>query len=304
MKHSVRRFTLIPFFVMMSLLLLPLTLFSADEDVLAELGDMKITSDDLEAAISLYPEIHRKRLNTDFASRKRILQDLVMNTILSKQAKESGFDKNEEIQKQLEYVKNTFIAKKYMDDILFKGVEIDDIAAKSYYENNKKNFTMPERVRAKHILIKVRKDASKDEIDEKKTKIKGLLEKIKGGEKFEDLARKFSEDVKTKMKGGDLGFFPKGRMAPEFDKAVFSLNKGEVSDPVKTKFGFHIIKVEDKKPASIIPFDKIKQRVKSKALRERKEKKTSEFMDKNFKDKGGIIYDHKLMKAKKEKKDD
>jgi peptidyl-prolyl cis-trans isomerase D len=115
-----------------------------------------------------------------------------------------------------------------------------------YYQDNEQQYTTPEQVRASHILLKTE---GKDEAAVKK-QAEDLLAKVKAGEDFAQLATKFSEDEGSAKKGGDLDFFSKGQMVPEFDKVAFSLQPGQISDLVKSQYGFHIIKVVDKKPAT------------------------------------------------------
>jgi peptidyl-prolyl cis-trans isomerase D len=115
------------------------------------------------------------------------------------------------------------------------------------YNDNIQQYSTPEEVRASHILLKT---DGKDDAAVKK-QAEDLIAKIKGGADFADLAKKYSQDDANAKKGGDLDFFPKGQMVPEFDQAVFNMKIGEVTpEPVKTKFGYHIIKLVDKKPAT------------------------------------------------------
>ena len=103
------------------------------------------------------------------------------------------------------------------------------------------------QVKARHILLKVPTDSPQQVWDQVFQKAQGVKARILKGEKFEDLAKEFSDDEANKFLGGDLGWFSAGRMVPEFEKAAFSLKIGEVSDPVKTQFGWHLIRVDDKK---------------------------------------------------------
>jgi peptidyl-prolyl cis-trans isomerase D len=126
-----------------------------------------------------------------------------------------------------------------------------------YYEDNEAQFSSPEQVRASHILLKTE---GKDDAAVKK-QAEDLLAKVKGGADFAKLATQYSEDEGSKTKGGDLDFFPKGQMVPEFDSVAFSLQPGQISDVVKSQFGYHIIKVTDKKPASKKTLDEVKAQI-------------------------------------------
>lgn len=123
-----------------------------------------------------------------------------------------------------------------------KQVEIEDEAMRLYYKENKGNYTTtPEERQARHILIKTDKDVDDATA---KAKAQDLYQRIKKGESFETLAKKFSQDPGSAKQGGDLGFFGKGVMDKAFEKAAFKLKKGKVSEPVKSRFGYHLIKLE------------------------------------------------------------
>jgi peptidyl-prolyl cis-trans isomerase D len=117
-----------------------------------------------------------------------------------------------------------------------------------YYNDNVQQYSTPEQVRASHILIKTTGKAEEDESAKKKAE--DLLAQVKKGADFAELAKKNSQDEGSAVKGGDLDFFPRGQMVAEFDKVAFELQPGQISDLVKSQFGYHIIKVTDKRPAS------------------------------------------------------
>ena len=125
------------------------------------------------------------------------------------------------------------------------------------YEDNKQQYSTPEQVRASHILLKTE---GKDDAAVKK-QAEELLAKVKSGADFAKLATEFSQDDASKIKGGDLDFFGKGQMVPEFDKAAFSMKPGEISDLVKTQYGYHIIKVTDKKDATTKSIDEVRAQI-------------------------------------------
>jgi peptidyl-prolyl cis-trans isomerase D len=126
-----------------------------------------------------------------------------------------------------------------------------------YYEDNEQQYATPEQVRASHILLKTE---GKDDAAVKK-QAEELLAKAKAGADFAELATKYSEDDSSKVKGGDLGLFPKGQMVPEFDAVAFVLQPGQISDLVKTQFGYHIIKVIEKKPATKRTLDEVRPQI-------------------------------------------
>jgi peptidyl-prolyl cis-trans isomerase D len=126
-----------------------------------------------------------------------------------------------------------------------------------YYNDNIQQYQTPERVRASHILLNT---GGKDEAAVRK-QAEELLAKIKAGADFAELAKKYSEDPGSKDKGGDLDFFPKGQMVPEFETSAFALAPGQVSDLVKTQYGFHIIKVVDKQAGSTRTLEEVRPQI-------------------------------------------
>jgi peptidyl-prolyl cis-trans isomerase D len=149
---------------------------------------------------------------------------------------------------------------------LRQSAPVTDDELKVVYQENIKDYQVPNRVHPEHILLMTvgKTDA---EVAEIKKKAEDLLAQAKKkGANFEDLAKKYSEDPGSKAKGGDLGWIVQGQTVPEFEKAAFSLNKGETSDLIKTQYGFHIIKVLDKETAHTLTFDEVKDKIRPQFL--------------------------------------
>ncbi len=160
-----------------------------------------------------------------------------------------------------------------------KKVKVSDNEIKDYYEKNRDKYIQKEQVRAKHILI----SPSKRKISDKEAKelAEKIYNELKKGADFDKLARKYSDDPGTKNKGGDLGFFPKGRMVKPFEDAAFSLKVGQISKPVKTMFGYHIIKVTGRKKAKTFSLEEVKNDIRS-ILKVRKAKEMANRDAKKF----------------------
>ena len=133
------------------------------------------------------------------------------------------------------------------------------------YNNNIEQYTTPEQVRASHILLKTE---GKDDATVK-AKAEELLKQAKGGADFAELAKANSEDEASAKNGGDLDYFGRGRMVPEFDQVAFALQPGQISDLVKTQYGYHIIKVTDKKSATTRPLAEVRQQLNDQLAYER-----------------------------------
>lgn len=176
-------------------------------------------------------------------------------------------------------------------------VQPKDSDIKKFYEENKKRrYEKPDQVKASHILFKVEKDAPADKVAEAKKKAEDITKKAKApGADFAALAKEHSEGP-SGPRGGDLGFFSKERMVPEFSKAAFSMKPGEVSKPVKTQFGFHVIKVVEKQKAQTVPLKDVKEEIAGQLenqmmrsavktfIEDLKKKATIEKMEANIKD--------------------
>jgi len=151
-----------------------------------------------------------------------------------------------------------FTPERYRDEITF-----DDAELEKYYRRHLDQFDIPEQVKAAHVLIKVAQDADQALRDKKKAFANDLLAEARGGKDFAELARTYSDDKGSALKGGDLGFFTRGSMVPAFEAAAFNLNPGEISDLVETPFGFHIIKVEAYTEAGVKPLADVIDQVKA-----------------------------------------
>ena len=145
-----------------------------------------------------------------------------------------------------------------------KEVKIADEELKAKYEQDKESYRQPEQRHAKHILFKVEKNAPESLRTEKKKQAEAVLAQAKAaGADFAALAKQHSDDTSNKDKGGDLGFFAAGRMVPAFDAAVFAMQAGELSGPVETDFGYHLIKLEEIRPESVRSFEQVKDNIAS-----------------------------------------
>lgn len=270
-----------------------------DDDVVAKIGDRIITISEFNKILGYLDSEKQQLMKKNPQLKENLLQQYIQRIVISEIAKKNGFDKNPELNEQLKLFKDNYIANEYLKKEVANKVEVSEEDIKAYYESHKDEFKTPDMVRSRHILIKT--DASASDNDKKKAKEKAeeILEKIKAGEDFAKLASDISDDTGSKTRGGELGFFPKGRMVKAFEDAAFSLKPGEVSGIVETQFGYHIIKVEEKKETEMEPFDTAKEKIKQKLLQERTKTKVTEFIEKAMKEANIEIHPEILMGAKK-----
>ncbi len=178
-----------------------------------------------------------------------------------------------------EIVINYLLEKEVVDK-----VKVGDDEVKKFYEDNKDKFKTDEKVRASHILIGVDEKASAADKKKAKEKAEAIRKRLLAGEDFATVAKKESTDPGSAAQGGDLGYFSKQQMVPEFADAAFALKPGEISDVVETKFGYHIIKVQDKKPAGIATFDEAKNWIEERLKSQKIQKGVNEYLEKLRKD--------------------
>lgn len=196
------------------------------------------------------PQKFEEEMRQDISITK--LRNMVLEGvgISEEEIRDEYLKKNEEI--ELEY-----LLLKLAEEAKIEGKEIEE-----YYEKQKEDYRIPEKIRVRHILIKEEREGASE-------KIKEIKRRLKEGEDFEKLAKEFSQ-CPSKEKGGDLGFFKKGDMVPEFERAAFGLKTGQISRPVRSRFGYHIIKLEERKETYIPPLDEVREKIK-KVLEEEKE---------------------------------
>lgn len=139
--------------------------------------------------------------------------------------------------------------------------QISDADVEAYYNQHKSQYEVKEQVKVRHILVAVPQGADAKTDQAAKAKADDLLKQIKNGGNFADLASKNSDDPGSKTQGGELGWLDRGRTVPEFDKTAFSLNAGQISDVIKTQFGYHILQVEEKKTAHLRPLSEVKAEI-------------------------------------------
>jgi len=167
--------------------------------------------------------------------------------------------------------------RKLIDREVVGKVTVSEEESKSYYKENGASFKEPEQVQASHILVKVDSKADDTQKAEARKKIEEVQGRLEKGDDFAALAKEYS-DCPSKESGGDLGMFPRGKMVKPFEEKAFGMKPGEVSDLVETRFGYHIIKVTDKKPARDIPYEEVKDRIDQHLKNQKVEAKLDEYL--------------------------
>jgi parvulin-like peptidyl-prolyl isomerase len=170
-----------------------------------------------------------------------------------------------------EHVGRMIAAKKYLDDIRMGVAEVSDEDLEKYYRDNEYRLTIPEQVRVRHILLTWKPMGTTDDKAAIRDQMKPILERARDGEDFAALASELSDDYATRQNGGDTGLFKRGEMAPAFEQAAFALKPDEISDPVETPFGVHILRLEEHRQAHLLPLDEIREKLRDHMREERME---------------------------------
>ncbi|MCX8094864.1 MAG: peptidylprolyl isomerase [Caldisericia bacterium] len=323
-RRKILKINLMKFFVPIAIVLI-IGIFTFDiyskRDIAAIVCGEKIYKGEVEAAVNRKIKEYQsdKITLTDIeiaAIRKQILNDLIEDVLLDTYAKEHNITVTEEeikneIQRMREYtglsedevykqalskyqllesdinemVRSALLADKVYYEVI-KDLNISDEELWEYFIKRVKFYDGSRRVSHIFIVVDTQKDTI-DDINSKFEKMKKIREEILKGKKFEDLVKEYSEDLSTKDKGGDLFWFRKGTISDsEISKVVFSLNKGEISEVVKSQYGFHIFKITDSVPENLSSlkeveiknyFEKIKELVKIDALYQKSDEKIKEF---------------------------
>ena len=211
-----------------------------ENKVLATVNGKDITNQDVYTFLNhLDPQIAAQFRSPDGVN--QIAEELVNQEVLYLDAIENKLDEEEAFKKEIEIAKEN-ILKQYAINKIFQNIAVSEDEINKFYNENKGHFQTPESARASHILV------------EDEEKANEILDEINNGLAFEEAAEKYSS-CPSKENGGDLGEFDRGRMVPEFEEAAFSMKDGEISAPVKTQFGYHIIKLAYKKESGISPLE-------------------------------------------------
>lgn len=242
-------------------------------EVLAKIDDVTISVGDFQDRINKQSPYVRARY-TSLERKKEFLDNLVRFEVLAKEAKARGLEKDDEVVRTMKQV----MIQKLMKDEFETRVKIDDITdadCKKYFDEHPDEFNKPEEVRAAHILVKDEKAARKVLGD---PRIKGTSDNNEG---FRKLVAEASIDLETKERGGDLRYFDRNskELPPEIVAAAFALvNIGDVSQPVHTKAGWHVVKLTGRRKALVRPFDEVKPQIRNRLYRDRRTAAMEDFV--------------------------
>ena len=249
----------------------------ADEYVIMKVNNQDVSSADVQHMwASLFPEGQAPAFDTIKPEMKdRILRALMAEKVVYAEALKENVDKSDKVQKEIEEVKKKIVVRALLDTKT--GGAVSDADVKKEYDRMNDAMKDEKEVHARHILLASEQDA------------KDAKKKLDAGKSFEDVAKDYSKDGGTAKNGGDLGWFTEDKMVPEFSKAAFSMKKGEISGPVKSSFGWHIIQVEDIRKVQPPAFADVKDQIKAKL----QEKKLNDYIASLVKTADVKVFDNK-----------
>ena len=233
----------------------PLHAQDAKDPVVAKVNGAEIHQSDLAVAEQ---EAGRLPPMSDAAKKDYLVQFMADVILVAKAAEDKKIDQTAAFKRKLAFERQKLLMSDLMESVAKDAVT--DAALQKVYDDAIKQMGKQEEVHARHILIRA-KPGDEKASEAAKKKIEAIIAKLKGGEDFAKLAKEDTEDPSGKASGGDLGYFTKDQMVPEFSKVAFGLKKGEISGPVKTQFGWHVIKVEDKRIKPPPKFDAVKDQL-------------------------------------------
>lgn len=221
----------------------------------AKVGGVAIHESDIDAEMELLPESLR-HLKSDPEARKRVLASLIRRQVLSQKAEELGLDHDPRVHQRIDRARNSILIQAVEDWQMTNLKQPGEAEIKQYYDTHRDEFTIPEQIHARHILVATEEQAQQ---------ILKLLKRPNAD--FAALAAQYSLDDSNKSRGGDLNWFSRGIMVKSFEDAAFALkDPGDRTGPVKTEFGWHIIELLGKRPASLKSLDDAREEIRNNLL--------------------------------------
>jgi len=240
-----------------------------DEQVVVRVNQTRVTAAEFRRRLDLERErvpAHLQVLMESADVQKRYAQDLIRREILLQEAARRQIDGRPAVTDRVRQVKEQLMLQTLLQEEVSEKVQVPEADVQAYYEGHPEEFSR-DRLRAGHILVQTEGEAQQ------------ILERLKGKEGFEALARRHSLDKASGAKGGDLGTVERGKMVPEFEKAAYALKVGEVSAPVKTRFGYHLIRVTAREPRPAAPFPEVRENLRQRLLGERQQAAFEAFVE-------------------------
>ncbi len=256
-----------------------------DDPVLAMVNGVPITKSQLTPLVDQYRDKSKKD-SVSKEDKLQILQGLITRQLILQQKESNDIRKEEGVVKQVKEFGDGLVVSAYLTKYVGKHLTVTNDEIKEYYKQNLTKFASPPKVKARHILVRNRKEAEQ------------VMEKLRNKGDFAKLAKEYSIDLPMAREGGSMGTIEKGRTLPELDKALFILNVGEISDIVETRFGFHILTVDEIITTQYRPFDEVSESIKKAIVLQKEAKAFDEMYEKLGKKAKVEIFEDRVQAAK------
>jgi PPIC-type PPIASE domain len=233
---------------------------AAAEDLVGKMGDVELRSSELKAILEAQPPDARRQLANDPAALERLVRGELMRKAVLNEARQKGWDKRQELQPLIERARDQVIVSSFVSNVAKPGDGYpSEEEITQFYESNKAQMLAPAQYQLAQIFLPVADGTDKAKAEEARKKIGELSAKLgKSGADFAKFAKENSAHKESAEKGGELGWVSEEQMVPEIRRAVTGMNKGEISPPIKSAAGWHLIRLLDKKPATTRPLADIR----------------------------------------------
>ena len=232
--------------------------------VAAVVNGQLITERDVNARLARLNPAMQSAFGGD---RRKLIEEMVMETVLLQEARRRGLERDPEVGQLLRETRRQILVGRLLELVRVEGpVEVGDQEIARFYEENKVKFREPETFRASHVLV----------VEEGQAK--AALARIKAGEPFAKVAEELSIDQPTRKRGGDIGFFAKGQLIPEFEAACQKMEVGQISPVVKSTLGYHIILLAERRPERDLPLEEVKERIRRQLAAQRQQERVGRFV--------------------------
>lgn len=254
--------------------------------VLVNIDNDTITLEEFNKELDKIP-MNMKMLVATQSGKKTYLDRLIMKKLLLREAAKSKIEGEAEFQNRLADIKEQLLIESLLKKKIAADSQLTDDDMKKYYDTNKEKFKKEKEINTRHILLKTEEEA------------KQIMEKLQKGEDFIELSKKYSIDPNAKASGGEIGFHPKGTLLPEYEAAAFKLTKvGQIAGPVKSQFGYHIIRLEGAKPPAYVSFNEVKDFIRQQLVQDKQKELLEKYIE-DLKKAAKITVNEDLLKEEK-----
>ena len=239
----------------------------SDSPVLVKVNGEAVTQEEFLKEIERVPEWARGQFE-GAEGKDKFLDEIVKRELIYQQAIKMKLNNDEDYMEKVDEFKKMTLISLILQKEVEEKAEVPAEDVKTFFDQNEEKFRIGTEIKASHILLETEAEAT------------DIIDKLNKGESFSTLAKKYSKDTGSAEKGGDLGFFGRGKMVPEFERAALGLKKGELSAPVKTRFGFHVIKLSDIKEGDPANFEQSKASIHKQLTAAKRKDHFDAFVDK------------------------